>query len=252
MSLKSILYAEEEEDSKSGGKNRANKLTTMKKAFGGVLIPFFIIIMGLFFFFSGSKYIEPNNSELFNFFGSKSYFMVFIAITLFIIPFALIHIIHFLLIKNYNDTKNNRDFITFTFAGYILLIVAYLIILLTIIIYINDKTTSMIAKIAFGLFSFIAMILLSVGLSKLNNLDNKEKSLKGASVMAPVFISINAILLAVVPFVSNINFDFSESNSLSSFEMPLIEESMEKSMNKTNINRSKSAQAFYNAAKILK
>lgn len=189
------------------------------KKFGKALLGLwisFIIICGVIFAFyihlinkttllpeSINKFIK--DKQLFPFpyiFLNDTMLYLFIFFTLLIFVFSLVHGIY-IFSKKKEDTytkKSEKDILNTTMAGYCLIIGAYFILLLPmtgIFGSINDITLSI--SLLFGLLMIIGVVLLSVGLSNIQEKEKELKELKSASIMSPVFIAFTGIIYGIVP-----------------------------------------------------
>lgn len=178
------------------------------KSFGITLLLFWILIvilsMYVFYIYYNNLVSNINLNLIPYLFWNNHMFYTFVIFTFLILLFSLIHGIYLFSVKKENSytKKDEKDVLTTTFVGYFFIILAYLILFVPIIIQLNLSSKSnitLIASILFGLFTIIGMILISVGLSKSNEKDQKLKNLKYTSVVSPILISITSLIYGIAP-----------------------------------------------------
>ncbi len=196
------------------------------KDFGITLLVFYIVIFVLLFITCGifvklkpmeenlsddflSKFIKNFNIISFNtLFYNENMFGLFVAITLLNLIFGLVHGIYIFSQKkvDFYTKKNEKDILKPTFAGYMLIIIAYLLLIFLPLcfpnIFIFDEKNTKYKLIGitllFGLLVVIGAILLGVGLSNIEEKDKKMKELRSVSIVAPTFIGITGVIFGIV------------------------------------------------------
>jgi hypothetical protein len=195
------------------------------KDFGITLLVFYIVIFVFLLFICGVfvKLMETDKSDDFlstfirtNFslisfntlFYNTNMFGLFVAITLLNLIFGLVHGIYIFSQKkvDFYTVKNEKDILKPTFAGYMLIIIAYLLLIFLPLcfpnIFIFDEKNTKYKLIGitllFGLLVVIGTILLGVGLSNIKEKDKKMKDLRSASIVAPTFIGITGVIYGIV------------------------------------------------------
>ncbi len=186
------------------------------KSFGASLLALYILTFILFIIItiiSFKLYEIPTNDSLSTFihkiykienfeylFWNKNMFYLFIGITLLNLIFGLVHGIYiFSKRKEKSYTKKDeKDVLTTTFVGYLFITIANIILFVSLLCKINlDKNTLIVITFIYGLLMIIGVILISIGLSEVSEKDNKMKSLKSASIVAPSLIGITGIMYGI-------------------------------------------------------
>ncbi len=209
--LRSILFQEEEESSSSSlHSKRNNTFQTLKRKLGISLYVLFIIIFVAFFaittytYRSYPQYVRKINE----FFYGTSIFYTFMFLSLLIFIFGLVQIIYFFSVKKYNDSHTDRRVLLHTYSGYILLIVAYIILTVAFIwnlfVSLLHSDTILTTHIIFAIIGLVVMILLCIGLAESSEPDS-GKGTKGAAIMAPVFITIQSLMIGIIPILCKMN-----------------------------------------------
>lgn len=187
------------------------------KSFGATLLAFWIILFIvssiIFFIYINkinniiaipdflSKFITEK--EIFPYiFWNKEMLYTFIVLTFLTFIFTLVHGIY-IFSKRKEESyskKDEKDVLNTTFAGYWLIIGAYLILFIPIFgIFGNVNDITLYASLTYGILMIIGLILLSVGLSQTHEKDKKMKELKAVSIVAPSLIGITGIIYGIAP-----------------------------------------------------
>jgi glucan phosphoethanolaminetransferase (alkaline phosphatase superfamily) len=128
--------------------------------------------------------------------------------TLLIFIFGIIQIAYYFQVKEYQDSNDDRRILINTFVGFILMIAAYMILLITLFIK-EDSWITKSGKALFSLLCFISMILLFVAIGA----TQESHSMKSVSIMVPILLAINALMVSA-PLLSNISISLPSSRTL--------------------------------------
>ncbi len=225
ISSYSSYQEEEESNSSSKGPRRNSKL---KKELGGSIYPIFILSILIFLGLVAYVVFGSHNINFISkIFMNQTLFFSFIGCTVLLLIFGIIHISYIYASKKFRNTDDDKRVLTHTFSGYILISVSYLFIFSSLIGYylifkteIEDYILTG-AYILYFIMGIVSLILLSIGLAKINKDDKKDK-LYAPSAIATTLVALNTIIGGLAPALLSMYKQQNKSNKSIELQSKLL------------------------------